>query len=64
MSELHDLVIEAHGGLARWKKLKTITADMSITGSLWVRKGWPDVLRDVRVAAEVEPFAVGRGCAR
>src|SRR5215510_10431048 len=54
MSELRDLVVEAHGGLARWKRLKTITADMSITGSLWARKGWPDALRDVRVTAEVD----------
>jgi hypothetical protein len=54
MSELRDLVIEAHGGLAHWERLKTITADMSITGSLWARKGWPDVLRDVRVTAEID----------
>jgi hypothetical protein len=54
MSELRDLVIEAHGGLARWQKLKTITADMSITGFLWARKGWPDALREVRVTADVD----------
>ena len=41
MSELRDLVIDAHGGIARWNKVKTIEGDMSITGGLWARKGWP-----------------------
>ena len=51
MSELRDLVIDAHGGIARWNKLKTIEADMSITGGLWARKGWPDALKNVHVTA-------------
>jgi hypothetical protein len=51
MSELRDLVIDAHGGIARWNKVKTIDGDMSITGGLWARKGWPDVLKDVHVTA-------------
>ena len=41
MSELRDLVIDAHGGIERWNKVKTIEGDMSITGGLWARKGWP-----------------------
>jgi hypothetical protein len=53
MSELRDLVLDAHGGIARWRKLKTIEGDMSITGALWARKGWSDVLRDVHVTADV-----------
>jgi hypothetical protein len=51
MSELRDLVIDAHGGIARWNKVKTIEGDMSITGGLWARKGWPDVLKSVHVTA-------------
>jgi hypothetical protein len=51
MCELRDLVIEAHGGLERWNKVKTIEGDMSITGGLWARKGWPDVLKNVHVTA-------------
>jgi hypothetical protein len=51
MSELRDLVIDAHGGIARWNKVKTIEGDMPITGGLWARKGWPDVLRSVHVTA-------------
>jgi hypothetical protein len=53
MSELRDLVLDAHGGIARWRKLKRIEGDMSITGALWARKGWSDVLRDVHVTADV-----------
>jgi hypothetical protein len=52
MSELRDLVIEAHGGLARWKRFRTIEGDMSITGLLWERKGWPDALKNVHVTAD------------
>ena len=51
MSELRDLVIDAHGGIERWNKVKTIEGDMSITGGLWARKGWPDVLKNVHVTA-------------
>ena len=49
MNELRDLIIDAHGGIARWNEVKTIDADMSITGGLWARKGWPDVLKNVHV---------------
>ena len=34
MSELRDLVIDAHGGIERWSKVRTIDGDMSITGAL------------------------------
>lgn len=52
MSELRDLVLRAHG-IERWQKVRAIDADMSITGLLWVRKGWPNVLKRVHVTAEV-----------
>jgi hypothetical protein len=52
MSELLDLTIKGHGGLERWNKLKKVDGDMSITGPLWARKGWPDVLRDVHVTVD------------
>ena len=53
MSELRDIVVEAHGGLARWKKLGTIEGAMSSTGLLWERKGWPDVFKNVRATADI-----------
>jgi hypothetical protein len=54
MSELRDLVIDAHGGIERWSKVKTIEGDMSITGALWARKGWPDALKHVHVTADAK----------
>jgi hypothetical protein len=52
MAELRDLVIDAHGGIKRWRKVRAIDGDMSITGALWARKGWPDVLKNVHVTAD------------
>ena len=52
MSELRDLVIDAHGGIERWSKVKTIDGDISITGTMWARKGWPDTLKAVHVTAD------------
>ena len=51
MSELQDLVLDAHG-VTRWKSARTIEGYMSITGMLWARKGWPDALKQVRVTAD------------
>ncbi len=52
MSKLRDLVIDAHGGIERWNKVKAIEGDMSIIGALCARKGWPDALKDVHVIAD------------
>ena len=54
MSELRDLVIDAHGGIDRWNKVKAIEGDMSITGALWARKGWPEALKNVHVTADTK----------
>ncbi len=51
MSLLDD-VIAAHGGIARWTKVSTIDGDMSITGAMWARKGWPDALKNVHVTID------------
>ena len=53
MSELRDLVLNAHG-VTRWKSARTIEGNMSITGLLWARKGWSDALKQVRVTADTE----------
>lgn len=47
MNDLLSLAVQAHGGLARWNELKTMTASMSITGAIWQMKGRPDVLKDI-----------------
>ena len=53
MANLHDLVLEAHGA-AYFRRYRRIQADMSIVGSLWARKGWPEVLKNVRVDADIQ----------
>ncbi len=47
MNELLKLAVNAHGGLDRWNRLKTVTARMSSTGAIWHIKGRPDVLKDI-----------------
>ena len=54
MSDLRDLVIEAHGGKKRWDEINSLDIDMSSTGLLWATKGWPDVLRDVGVQIDTK----------
>jgi hypothetical protein len=51
MSDLLNLVLEAHGGLKRWNELTRFEGNMSVRGALWARKGWAaDVLGDVDVS--------------
>ncbi len=47
MTELLDLAVEAHGGLARWNEVSSVKIDVSITGAIWYVKGQPDVLKDI-----------------
>ena len=39
MSDLLEMALEAHGGLALWRQLTAITADMTVGGSLFEMKG-------------------------
>jgi hypothetical protein len=52
MTHLRNLVLEAHGA-AQWKRFRSIECDMSILGSLWALKGWPDALKNVHVSADI-----------
>jgi hypothetical protein len=53
MSDLLDTVIEAHGGLKRWKELDTVSARLIQGGVLWALKGQAGVLDDVVVTASL-----------
>jgi hypothetical protein len=53
MTELLDIVIEAHGGLERWNQLDAISARLIQGGALWELKGQPGVLDDVFVRASL-----------
>jgi hypothetical protein len=54
MTDLLNVAVEAHGGLARWSAVKTIDVQLSITGAIWYVKGRPDVLRDIAMRVEVD----------
>jgi hypothetical protein len=53
MSDLLELAIAAHGGWERWQQLRQITAHVSVSGTLWQVKGWPDVFAAARF--EIDP---------
>jgi hypothetical protein len=52
-ADLLETVIEAHGGLARWNQLKTVSARIVQGGALWGVKGQKGVLDDVFVTASL-----------
>jgi hypothetical protein len=54
MNDLLKLAVEAHGGLERWNKVKTVKAAASITGAIWYVKGKGDSLKDVIVIADAK----------
>jgi hypothetical protein len=51
-SGLLDLAMNAHGGLARWNEISSITIDVSITGAIWYAKAQPDVLMNIVMVAD------------
>ena len=53
MSELATLAMDAHGGLDRWRELKTVSARLFQDGVLWKLKGQDGVLRDVHVTVDL-----------
>ena len=53
MNDLLETAIEAHGGLARWKELHSVTARLTQGGALWALKGQAGVLDDVVVTASL-----------
>jgi hypothetical protein len=48
MNNLLERAVAAHGGLARWNELHTITVDASIGGAFWQLKGKTDALKQIR----------------
>jgi hypothetical protein len=54
MSDLLNMAVEAHGGLARWSAVKTIEVELSITGAIWYVKGRPNVLRDIAMRVDAD----------
>jgi len=53
MNDLLEAALEAHGGLARWNQLESVTAHLIQGGALWALKGQAGVLDDVIVTASL-----------
>jgi hypothetical protein len=53
MSKLKDDVIEAHGGMERWKRYRQVRASLSQGGALWPLKGQAGVLDETAVTVSL-----------
>jgi hypothetical protein len=45
MADLIDLALAGHGGIDRWKQVKSIEVELTISGALLELKGFPEHLR-------------------
>ena len=64
MSELLDLALQAHGGLERWSGVQSLDVHVSLTGGLYLIKGYPEGVPNVtmridarRPAVIISPYA-------
>lgn len=53
MNDLAKLAMDAHGGLDRWRQLKTVSARLLQGGVLWGLKGKDGTLNDVHVTVDL-----------
>jgi hypothetical protein len=53
MTQLHDIVIAAHGDIERWRSLHRLSARVLNGGALWEIKGQGDVLDDYTASIEL-----------
>jgi hypothetical protein len=53
MDKLASDIIDAHGGLERWKSFNTLSAHLVQRGALWVMKGKAGVLDDTSVSIDL-----------
>jgi hypothetical protein len=61
MNDLLNRDITSHGGLERWNKITLLESDVSVTGSTWSRKGWPDAPKNVHVSAHAQDQWISYG---
>jgi len=52
LNGLLEFAVEAHGGLSRWRELTSITARLSLGGSVLATTGWESVLEDVAITID------------
>jgi hypothetical protein len=53
VSDLATFAMDAHGGLDRWRRLKTLSARLLQGGVLWTLKGQDGVLHDVHISVDL-----------
>jgi len=53
MHDLADLIIDAHGGLERWRTFSTLSAHLLQGGALWSLKGHAGLLDDTNVTVDL-----------
>jgi hypothetical protein len=63
MTDLLELAMNAHGGLDRWREIRSLDVRATLTGFLFTTKGYPEGVPDVlmkidtkRVAVDVSPW--------
>jgi hypothetical protein len=54
MTPLLQLAIDAHGGLERWNRIRTIVVSASITGAIWAVKGQANYLDDIVMRVDTQ----------
>ncbi|WP_326625212.1 MULTISPECIES: hypothetical protein [unclassified Streptomyces] len=54
MNALLDLVLDAHGGLRRWRAARTIHTEGSIGGLLWSLRGQEEIFAEADITADVQ----------
>jgi len=58
MNELLELAIQGHGGMTRWKQVKRIHLQLSVTGFLFAIKGLPDGMTDILMSIDTREQSV------
>jgi len=54
MTGLLESAVAAHGGIARWREINTITVAASITGAIWFVKSQGDCLKNVVMTVDTK----------
>src|ERR1700682_6542544 len=58
MNDLLNLAIKAHGGLERWRQVRSLQARVTLNGTLWRIKGRPNGLPGVLLRADTRQPAL------
>jgi len=58
VTDLLDLALKAHGGLDRWREVKSLDARVSLTGALYQFKGYPEGVPNVTMRIDTRRPAV------